>query len=169
MTSIWLLTGTSLFFLLACGTRLSAVSDKAQIPQCPAVTSLLELPDMQACRQLMALAEDPWQGCPALRPVVDPESPASRCRHELRRALEPQMHGHFAILSPAFNCMSLSWTRPQFPFWMQRPCVSPIPLMELYIAPKPPPACIAGYSRTRPRRWTQQTRRTPRSQTPGPR
>ncbi len=103
---IWLLTGTSLFFLLACGTRLSAVSDKAQIPQCPAVTSLLELPDMQACRQLMTLAEDPWQGCPALRPVVDPEGPASRCRLELSggaRALESQMHGHFAILSPAFN------------------------------------------------------------------
>ena len=69
----------SFIFVLAYGSRFGAVSDRAYIPQCPAITSLLELPDRAACRQLMALAEDPWQGCPALKPVADPDIPTSRC------------------------------------------------------------------------------------------
>ena len=45
---------------------------------CVVVTSLLELPELQTCRQMVALAEDPWQGCPALKPVADPASAATR-------------------------------------------------------------------------------------------
>lgn len=72
------LLGASLLALLACGTRLAVVSGGVHSSQCPTVTSLLQLPDMQSCRLVMALAGDPWQGCPALRPLADPGNPTSR-------------------------------------------------------------------------------------------
>jgi hypothetical protein len=50
---------------LALSARLGAVSGGVHIPHCPTVTSLQELPDMQACRQVLAMAKDPLQGCAA--------------------------------------------------------------------------------------------------------
>lgn len=85
------LFGAALLAFCVCSTRLVAASGRVHIPQCPAITSLLELPDVQACRQVMALAQDPWQGCPALRPVAHPGNPTSRYMR-MRRSRESIVH-----------------------------------------------------------------------------
>lgn len=62
---------------LALNDRFGAISGGVHLPQCPTVTSLQELPDMQACRQVLAMAQDPRQGCTALGPLhPNPNNPA---------------------------------------------------------------------------------------------
>jgi hypothetical protein len=44
----------------------------APIKACPsAPSSLFDVPDLPACRQLLALLDDPGSGCPDLKPVPD--------------------------------------------------------------------------------------------------
>jgi hypothetical protein len=76
MHSIALFAAAVLAYL-ALNARLGAMSSGVHIPQCPTVTSLQELPDMQACRQVLAMAQDPRQGCAALGPLLPiPDTPA---------------------------------------------------------------------------------------------
>ena len=76
MHSIALFAAAVLAYL-ALNARLGAMSSGVHIPQCPTVASLQELPDMQACRQVLAMAQDPRQGCAALGPFLPiPDTPA---------------------------------------------------------------------------------------------
>ena len=76
MHSIALFAAAVLAYL-ALSARLGAVSGGVHIPHCPTVISLQELPDMQACRQVLAMARDPWQGCAAHGPLLpNPHNPA---------------------------------------------------------------------------------------------
>ena len=62
---------------LAINARFGAISGGVHIPHCPTVTSLQQLPDMQACRQVLAMAKDPRQGCAAFRSLLpNPNNPA---------------------------------------------------------------------------------------------
>ena len=64
---------------------LSADSEGAAGPipaplACPArVTSVLDLPNVPACRQLLTMMEDTRHGCASLKPYTDPEDPLSTC------------------------------------------------------------------------------------------
>lgn len=78
---VWVAVSTCAAFLCGAGVGLSARITAAAGPRpraCSVSPSLLELPDRAICESLLALAQDPWQGCPALRPVGDPTSPVSR-------------------------------------------------------------------------------------------
>lgn len=76
---VWLAVSTCAAFLCGAGVGLSARIAAGPRPRaCSLSPSLLELPDRAICQSVLALAQDPWQGCPALRPVGDPTSPVSR-------------------------------------------------------------------------------------------
>ena len=78
---VWVAVSTCAAFLCGAAVGLSARVTASAGPRpraCSLAPSLLDLPDRAICQSVLALAQDPWQGCPALRPVGDPTSPVSR-------------------------------------------------------------------------------------------
>jgi hypothetical protein len=71
------LFAAALLACFACNARLGAISGRAHIPQCPTVTSL-DSSDVKACRQVIALTQDPSQGCPGLRPPPNADDSTHR-------------------------------------------------------------------------------------------
>ena len=66
---------------LAAGVSKDAAADPGPAsPACPSrVTSTLDLPNVPACRQLLAMMEDTQHGCASLKPYTDPDDPLSTC------------------------------------------------------------------------------------------
>ena len=63
------------------GASVDAATDPGPaMAACPAkVTSVLDLPNVPACRQLLTMMEDTRHGCASLKPYTDPEDPLSTC------------------------------------------------------------------------------------------